>query len=67
MLTLCLGLGRNEADKLEWTAINFDSATLLVGMTDYLHPKSEKPIGTLDVEPEVLELFRGWKARTSPI
>lgn len=65
ILTLCLGLRRNECDKLEWTAINLDAATLHVGKTDYLHPKSKKSIGTLEVEPEVLELFRGWKARAT--
>jgi hypothetical protein len=34
-------------------------------MTDYLHPKSEKSIGTLDVELEGLEPFRGWKAKAT--
>jgi integrase len=63
LLTLCLGLRRNECDKLEWTAFNFDAATLHIGKTDYLHPKSEKSVGTLEVEPEVLELFRGWKVK----
>lgn len=63
ILTLCLGLRRNECDKLEWRAIDLESATLHVGKTEFLHPKSPKSIGTLEVEPEVLELLRGWKAK----
>lgn len=67
VLLLCLacGLRRNEADKIQWSAFNFDAGTLHVGPTKWLHPKSEKSIGTIELEPEVLALFRGWRARAS--
>jgi integrase len=66
-LLLCLtaGLRRGEADKLEWSAFNFDAGTLHVGVTHFLHPKSDKSIGTVELEPQVVSLFRGWSAKAT--
>jgi integrase len=63
LLAICCGLRRNEVDKLEWTAFNWDKATLFVGPTRYLHVKSERSVGEVDLDPEILAVFRGYYAR----
>jgi integrase len=65
LLSIGAGLRRNEVDKLEWSAFDFDAGTVHIGPTKYLHPKSEKSIGTVDLDPEILAFFRGWYARRS--
>lgn len=65
LLMLTLGLRRAECDRLEWDAINFGAGTVHIGRTAFLHPKSEKSIGTLEIEPEVLEVLRGFRARAT--
>src|SRR5262249_45367193 len=54
---------RNEVDKLQWTAFNWEQATLFIGPTRYLHVKSERSIGEVDLDPEIIALFRGYHAR----
>jgi len=66
-LLLCLtaGLRRGEADAIEWSAFDFDGGTLHVGVTEFIHPKSAKSVGTIALEREVIGLFRGWHAKSS--
>jgi integrase len=63
LLALCCGLRRMEIDRLEWSAFNFAAGTLHIGASRYLHPKSEKTIGDIDLDPELVTLFRGFYAR----
>jgi integrase len=60
LLSICAGLRRNEIDKLEWSAFDWERGTLHVGPTRYLHVKSQKSIGDIDLDPEILALFRGF-------
>ena len=57
------GLRRNEIDKLPWAAFNWDRASLRVEATDHFAAKSEDSIGEIDLDPEFLALFRGFRAK----
>jgi integrase len=61
-LGLCCGLRRNEIDKLEWSAFDFDQSLVRVGPTSVLHIKGKR-IGEVAVEPEIMALFRGGYAK----
>jgi integrase len=64
LLAAMAGLRRNEIDKLPWTALNRDRATLRVEITEHFDGKSEDSIGEVDVDPEFLDLFKGFKSRS---
>jgi integrase len=63
LLAVCAGLRRNELDKLEWTAFDWNAGTIHVGPTRYLHVKSQRSIGDVDLDPETVTIFRGFYAR----
>jgi integrase len=63
ILAVCAGLRRNEIDKLQWSAFDWVSSSIHVGPTRYLHVKSQKSIGDVDLDPETCALFRGYYAR----
>jgi integrase len=58
------GLRRNEIDKLQWTAFQWDRAVLRVDVTEHLETKSEDSIGEVDLEQEMLEMFRNFQANS---
>ena len=58
------GLRRNEIDKLEWwPSFQWARNVIRIEATRYLQPKSEDSIGDVEVDPELMEIFRGFKAR----
>jgi integrase len=59
---LCAGLRKNECDKVIWSAIDWPGGSIHVGPTKYLSVKSEKSIGSVALDQEVMALFRGWRA-----
>ena len=59
------GLRRNEIDKLEWSAFDWDRNVISIRATAYFSPKSEDATGDVEVDPEVMELFRGYQANAS--
>src|SRR5260221_8128534 len=65
VLGLACGARRNEIDKLEWSAIDWGKSQLHIGVTNYLKPKSDKGVGDIDLDPEILALFRGWRAKAN--
>jgi hypothetical protein len=62
LLASMAGLRRNEIDKLPWTAFNWEKGTLRIEVTEHFNAKSEHSIGEVDLEPELLALFRQLKA-----
>jgi hypothetical protein len=64
LLALMVGLRRNEIDKLEWTAFLWDNG-IRIEATRYFHPKSEDAVGDVEVDAELLEIFRGFRARAT--
>jgi integrase len=67
LLALVLGLRRKEADALEWSAFDFNLRTVTVQPTEWYELKTESSIAVLPIEPEVLALFRGWRAKAQSV
>ena len=63
LLAIMAGLRRNEIDKLEWSAFRWSEGVIRIEATHHFQPKSEDSIGDVDVDPELLEIFRGFQAR----
>jgi integrase len=62
-LAALAGLRRGEIDKLEWPALDFDRGILRLGVTKYFAGKSESSLGDIPLDPELVALFRGFKAQ----
>ena len=65
LLGIMAGLRRNEIDKLEWGAFDWRKRLISIKATSYFSPKSEDSTGDVEVDPEVMELFRGYRPTAS--
>jgi integrase len=65
LLAITLGLRRREIDLLEWRSFDFVEGTLRIVPTKWYQLKTPESASELPVEPEILELFRGWRARAT--
>lgn len=63
LLAMMAGLRRNEIDKLEWAAFRWAEGIIRIEATRYFHPKSEDSVGDVEVDAELLAIFRGFHAR----
>ena len=63
LLAIMAGLRRNEIDKLEWRAFDRDKGVISIRATSHFTPKNEDSTGDVEVDLEVMELFRGYSAR----
>lgn len=64
-LAMLCGLRRREIDLLTWEQVDFSTAQIRLERTEYFEPKSEDSIGTVDVDPELMALLRGWRAQSN--
>jgi integrase len=62
VLALCCGLRRNEIDKLLWNEVNFDAGLIHIRTTRYFKAKSDESAANVDVDAEIIDLLRQWKA-----
>ncbi len=65
LLASMAGLRRNEIDKLPWNAFRWEKGLIRIEATAYFHPKSEDSIGDVEIDPQMIELFRGYHARAA--
>ena len=65
LLALLAGLRRNEIDKLEWRAFYWDKGIIRIAATHWFQPKSEDALADIEVDSELLEIFRGFRARAT--
>jgi integrase len=65
VLATMAGLRRKEIDTLEWSAFRWDKNAIRIEATEWFHPKSEDSIGDVEVDPELIELFRGYRAKAT--
>jgi integrase len=63
LLALTAGLRAHEIDLLEWDAFDFNVGTLTVQPTRYYQPKTEYSLATIDLEPELVRIFLGFRAK----
>lgn len=65
LLAVMAGLRRNEIDKLEWSAFRWKEGVIRIEATKWFHPKSEDSLGDVEVDAELMELFRGYRAKAT--
>ena len=65
LLGLCAGLRRNEIDKLEWTAFDFENHLIRIQTTEFLHLKTEESGGEVEIDPEVAEVFADYREQAT--
>jgi integrase len=63
LLGAMAGLRRNEIDKLPWSAFRWDEGVIHIQVTEYFRPKSRASENGIPVDPELMEIFRGYHAR----
>jgi integrase len=63
VLAAMCGLRRREIDLLPWSAFRWDEGILRIEATEFFRPKTEDSSSDIRLEPEVLQLFRGYHAR----
>jgi hypothetical protein len=63
LLATMAGLRRNEIDKLEWRAFHWNQGRIRIEATRYFHPKSEDSLGDVEIDAELIKVFRGFHAR----
>jgi hypothetical protein len=64
LLGLCVGLRKGEIDLLPWSSVKFDNGLIRIEPTEHFEVKTEHSIGDVPVDPEILEILRGFKARS---
>jgi integrase len=65
LLAVMVGLRRKEIDLLEWDSFLWESGVVRVQATQHFDAKTEDSLGDVAVDGELLELFRGYRARAT--
>ena len=60
LLASMVGLRRAEIDQLEWTAFDWQLEKLHIGVTEHFAVKSQGSIGDVDLDRELMEVFRNF-------
>jgi integrase len=60
LLASMVGLRRGEIDRLEWTAFDWQLERLHIGVTEHFAVKSQGSIGDVDLDPELVALFKNF-------
>src|SRR6516165_9955739 len=60
-----VGLRRKEIDLLEWDSFLWDRGVIRVQATQHFDAKTEDSLGDVVVDDELLEVFRGYRARAT--
>jgi integrase len=63
LLAVMVGLRRKEIDLLEWDSFLWDVGMVRVQLTQHFEAKTEDSLGDVAVDSELLQLFRGYRAR----
>ena len=59
---MAAGLRRKEIDLLEWTAFRWEENVIRIQPTNFFHPKSEDSIGDIQIDDEIMAIFREYHA-----
>jgi integrase len=65
LLATFAGLRRKEADLLEWQSVRFDEGVIRIERTDHFKGKTDGSCADVDVDREVMELLRGYRAKAT--
>ena len=64
LLALGAGLRRDEIDSLTWNQIDLVNSTIRVETNQYTRAKSEDSEDDIDVDPDLLEIIKGYKQQS---
>ena len=59
------GLRRREIDLLEWSSFKWDTNEIRIKHTKYFEAKTEDSYGVVQVDPELMSVFRGYRPRAT--
>ena len=62
LLAVAAGLRRKEIDLLEWSSFRWEENAIRIQPTKFFHPKSEDSLGEIQVDEEVMAVFREYNA-----
>jgi integrase len=62
LLAAAAGLRRKEIDLLEWASFRWEENVIRIQPTKFFHPKSEDSIGDIQIDNEILAIFREYRA-----
>ena len=65
LLAVMVGLRRKEIDLLEWSSFLWNDGLVRIQTTEHFDAKTEDSLGDVAVDSELLELFGGYRARTT--
>lgn len=65
LLALGAGLRRIEIDRLEWSAFQWKHHVIRIEPTPHFEPKTEHSIGDVQIDPELMSVFKGYAAAAS--
>ena len=65
LLAVMVGLRRREIDLLEWSAFRWEQNIIRIEPTRYFEAKREYSYADVEVDPEFMEIFRGYRARAA--
>jgi Phage integrase family. len=65
LLATMAGLRRNEIDKLQWSAFQWNDGVIRIEETEHFAPKSSDGAGDVPIDKELLAMFRGWHAKAA--
>jgi integrase len=63
LLSGMVGLRRKEIDLLPWSAFRWDDNVIRVQHTAHFSPKTDDSVDDVAVDPELMTVFRGYRAR----
>jgi integrase len=63
LLSGMAGLRRKEIDLLPWSAFRWDENVIRIAHTKHFTPKTSDSVGDVTVDPELMTIFRGYRAR----
>ena len=58
LLAVTAGLRRKEIDLLEWPSFRFKDNIIRIEPTQFFHPKSQDSIGEIQMDPQIMAIFR---------
>jgi len=63
LLAVTAGLRRKEIDLLEWPSFRFKDNAIRIEPTQFFHPKSQDSIGEIQMDPQIMAIFRQYQIK----
>ncbi len=67
LLAVTARLRRKEIDLLEWPSFRFKDNIIRIEPTQFFHPKSQDSIAEIQIDPEIIKIFRQYRAKAKGV